>query len=57
MSPFKWNCRWSQPVLAGANNNTGQVINLPGSDGDELTHLSGSAILAAEFKQIKPIIF
>ena len=43
---------------AGRTNNTGQVINLPGSDGgDELTHLSGSAILAAELIQIKPIIF
>lgn len=56
MSPFKWNCWLSQPALASVNN-TRQVINLPGSDGDELTHLSGSAILAAEFIQIKPIIF
>lgn len=56
MSPFKWNSWWSQPVLA-CWNNTGQVVKLPGSDCDELTHLSGSAILAAEFIQIKPIIF
>lgn len=56
MSLIKRNCWWSQPALAGMNN-TGQVINLPASDGDELTHLSGSAILAAEFIQIKPIIF
>lgn len=56
MSPFKWNLWWSQPTLA-LTNNTWQVINLPGSDSDELTHLSGSAILAAEFIQIKPVIF
>ena len=56
MSLFKRNCWWSQPALASMNN-TEQVINLPASDGDELTHLSGSAVLAAEFIQIKLIIF